>query len=112
MVANTKTEINHQKSRNLALSKSICDTQRRYSELKVHVHLSNPKKGRTPVWLLKKTESEKPGLQEFSSDALSQLLLIITFSELGMHDHKPNDLSSSKLVQKLFPLADNTATSR
>ncbi|GJV67425.1 hypothetical protein Tco_1482934 [Tanacetum coccineum] len=32
-------------------------------------------------------------------------------SELGIHDHS-NDLSSSKLVPKVVPLADKTATSR
>ncbi|GKA26359.1 hypothetical protein Tco_0712468 [Tanacetum coccineum] len=32
-------------------------------------------------------------------------------SELGIHDHS-NELSSSKLVPKVVPLADKTATSR
>ncbi|GKA45354.1 hypothetical protein Tco_0738150 [Tanacetum coccineum] len=63
----------------------------------------NPKKEGLRVWLLKRLISEKPGLQQMTSDHNS--------SELGIHDHS-NELSSSKLVPKVVPPADKTATSR
>ncbi|GJS73566.1 hypothetical protein Tco_0706407 [Tanacetum coccineum] len=52
----------------------------------------------------------KTGFKEFSSDE-QVMTSDHNSSELGIHDHS-NELSSSKLVPKVVPPADKTATSR
>nr|GFB90630.1 hypothetical protein [Tanacetum cinerariifolium] len=69
----------------------------------------NPKEEGVRVWLLKNRYVINQGFKEFSTDEQA-----MTFdhnsSELGLHDHS-NEHLSSKLVPKVVPPADKTATS-
>ncbi|GJR57432.1 hypothetical protein Tco_1499594 [Tanacetum coccineum] len=70
--------------------------------------LYNAKQENLRVWLLKMLISKKP-VPEWPRSL--KRLLIITVQELGIQHHS-NEQSSSKLVPKVVPLADKTATSR
>ncbi|GJV49013.1 zf-CCHC domain-containing protein [Tanacetum coccineum] len=85
--------------------------------------LYNVKQENLRVWLLKMLISQKPVPewprssttltfeQSSSSLVLHQMTSDHNRSELRIHDHS-NEPSSSKLVPKVVPLADKTATSR
>nr|GEV30859.1 hypothetical protein [Tanacetum cinerariifolium] len=70
----------------------------------------NPKEKGLRVWLLKRQISHKPGFKEFST-IKKDMSSDHNSLELGLHDHI-NEQSSSKLVPKVVPPADKTATSR
>nr|GFC80117.1 hypothetical protein [Tanacetum cinerariifolium] len=66
----------------------------------------NPKKEELKVWLLKRLISHKPWLQ----GTLQAMTSDHNSSELEIHRHN-NEPSRSKLVPKVVPQADKTATS-
>nr|GFA00505.1 Gag-Pol polyprotein [Tanacetum cinerariifolium] len=78
--------------------------------LNVQVHLSIRKRKDSEFGCRKDRYLINQGFKEFSFDVQA-----MTFDhnslELGLHDHN-NEQSCSKLVPKVVPLADNTATSR
>nr|GEZ69331.1 hypothetical protein [Tanacetum cinerariifolium] len=80
----------------------------------------NPKKEGIRVWLLKRQISHKPGLlgifitvqsSNFNTIDVQAMTSNHNSSELELHDHN-NEQSSSKLVPKVVPPVDKTATSR
>ncbi|GJU71395.1 hypothetical protein Tco_1262800 [Tanacetum coccineum] len=73
--------------------------------------LYNEKQENLRVWLLKLLISKKPVPECSGLAPPRQMTSDHNSSELGIHDHS-NELSSSKLVPKVVPLAVKTATSR